>query len=168
MKLTYLVTLFDRKLQVFYNSSIWTIFGIFDELWTLKMRLFMWFSNTVDFTCRNEVLKFQKKHRNRSIRHDTTRTVCFSWTLLGDVIQNTFHYKSVYVFCGLLRSWRTLIPGPPTCKVPVCGTKNNIRKMTSQWLNCFHLDLLDHQSDPHLHLSCHGRKNHPGFQAGFV
>ena len=28
LKLTYLVTLFDRKLQVFKNSPKWTIFGI--------------------------------------------------------------------------------------------------------------------------------------------
>ena len=30
LKLTCLVTLFDRKLQVFKNSPNWTIFGIFD------------------------------------------------------------------------------------------------------------------------------------------
>ena len=30
LKLTYLVTLFDRKLQFFKNSPKWTIFGIFD------------------------------------------------------------------------------------------------------------------------------------------
>ena len=29
LKLTCLVTLFDRKLQVFKNSSKWTIFGTF-------------------------------------------------------------------------------------------------------------------------------------------
>ena len=32
LKLTCLVTLFDRKLQVFKNSSNWTILGIFNEL----------------------------------------------------------------------------------------------------------------------------------------
>ena len=32
LKLTYLVTLFDRKLQVFKNSPKWTIFGIFNKL----------------------------------------------------------------------------------------------------------------------------------------
>ena len=32
LKLTCLVTLFDRKLQVFKNSSKWTIFGIFNQL----------------------------------------------------------------------------------------------------------------------------------------
>ena len=32
LKLTCLVTLFDRKLQVFKNSPKWTIFGIFNEL----------------------------------------------------------------------------------------------------------------------------------------
>ena len=32
LKLTYLVTLFDRKLQVFKNSPKLTIFGIFNEL----------------------------------------------------------------------------------------------------------------------------------------
>ena len=31
LKLTCLVTLFDRKLQVFKNSLKWTIFGIFNE-----------------------------------------------------------------------------------------------------------------------------------------
>ena len=30
LKLTCLVTLFDRKLQVFKNSPKWTIFGIFN------------------------------------------------------------------------------------------------------------------------------------------
>ena len=122
------------------------------------------------FTCKNEVLKSQRKRRNRSIQHDTTRNVCFSWTLLFDAIQNTFHCKSAFVFYGLLRSRRRmLIRGPPMRKVPVCGTKNNIRRMTSQWLNCFHLDLLDHRSDPHRrHYCCHGRNNRPGFQVGFL
>ena len=32
LKLTCLVTLFDRKLQVFKNFSKWTIFGVFNEL----------------------------------------------------------------------------------------------------------------------------------------
>ena len=32
LKLTCLITLFDRKLQVFKNSPKWTIFGIFNEL----------------------------------------------------------------------------------------------------------------------------------------
>ena len=32
LKLTCLVTLFDRKLQVFKNSPNWTIFGIFNKL----------------------------------------------------------------------------------------------------------------------------------------
>ena len=32
LKLTCLVTLFDRKLQVFKNSPKWTIFGLFNEL----------------------------------------------------------------------------------------------------------------------------------------
>ena len=32
LKLTCLVTLFDRKLQVFKNSPKWIIFGIFNEL----------------------------------------------------------------------------------------------------------------------------------------
>ena len=32
LKLTCLVTLFDRKLQVFKNSPKWTNFGIFNEL----------------------------------------------------------------------------------------------------------------------------------------
>ena len=32
LKLTCLVTLFDRKLQVFKNSTKWTIFGIFNQL----------------------------------------------------------------------------------------------------------------------------------------
>ena len=32
LKLTCLVTLFDRKLQVFKNSPKWTIFGIFNSL----------------------------------------------------------------------------------------------------------------------------------------
>ena len=32
LKLTCLVTLFDRKLQVFKNSPKWTIFGIFNKL----------------------------------------------------------------------------------------------------------------------------------------
>ena len=32
LKLICLVTLFDRKLQVFKNSPKWTIFGIFNEL----------------------------------------------------------------------------------------------------------------------------------------
>ena len=32
LKLTCLVTLFDRKLQVLKNSPNWTIFGIFNEL----------------------------------------------------------------------------------------------------------------------------------------
>ena len=32
LKLTCLVTLFDRKLQVFKNSPKWTIFGIFNQL----------------------------------------------------------------------------------------------------------------------------------------
>ena len=32
LKLTCLVTLFDRKLQVFKNSPKWTILGIFNEL----------------------------------------------------------------------------------------------------------------------------------------
>ena len=32
LKLTCLVTMFDRKLQVFKNSSKWTIFGIFNQL----------------------------------------------------------------------------------------------------------------------------------------
>ena len=32
LKLTCLVTLFDRKLLVFKNSPKWTIFGIFNEL----------------------------------------------------------------------------------------------------------------------------------------
>ena len=32
LKVTCLVTLFDRKLQVFKNSPKWTIFGIFNEL----------------------------------------------------------------------------------------------------------------------------------------
>ena len=56
LKLTCLVTLFDRQLQVFKNSPKWTIFN-----WTFVhskckrswlrshywMRLFLWFSNTV-------------------------------------------------------------------------------------------------------------------------
>ena len=54
LKLTCLVTLFDRKIQVFKNSPKWTIFGIFkckrsslrSQCW---MRLFLWFSNTVSF-----------------------------------------------------------------------------------------------------------------------
>ena len=32
LKVTYLITLFDRKLQVFQNSPKWTIFDIFNEL----------------------------------------------------------------------------------------------------------------------------------------
>ena len=59
LKLTYLVTLFDRKLQVFKKSPKWTIFGNFNELLATqnvnvarfarncRMRLFLWFSNTV-------------------------------------------------------------------------------------------------------------------------
>ena len=59
-KLTCLVTMFDRKLQVFKNSPKWTIFGIFNKLLSTqnvnlarfarnvcRMRLFLWFSNTV-------------------------------------------------------------------------------------------------------------------------
>ena len=61
LKLTCLVTLFDRKLQVFKNSPKWTIFCHFpltfvhskrkrsslrSQCW---MRLFLWFSNTVFF-----------------------------------------------------------------------------------------------------------------------
>ena len=37
LKLTCLVTLFDRKLQVFKNSPKWTIFGILINLYPLKM-----------------------------------------------------------------------------------------------------------------------------------
>ena len=36
LKLTCLVTLFDRKFKVFKNSSKWTIFGIFDKLLSTK------------------------------------------------------------------------------------------------------------------------------------
>ena len=54
-KVTCLVTLFDRKLQIFKNSPKWSIFGTFvhskckrsllrSQCW---MRLFLWFSNTV-------------------------------------------------------------------------------------------------------------------------
>ena len=34
LKVTCLVTLFDRKLQIFKYSPKWTIFGIFGELWS--------------------------------------------------------------------------------------------------------------------------------------
>ena len=34
LKLTCLVTLFDRKLQVFKNSPKWTIFFLFSQLWS--------------------------------------------------------------------------------------------------------------------------------------
>ena len=37
LKLTCLVTLFDRKLQVFKNSPNWTLFDIFNELLSLAM-----------------------------------------------------------------------------------------------------------------------------------
>ena len=59
LKLTYLVTLFDCKLQVFKNSPNWTIFGIFNELLStqnvnvvrcahnVEWDFFLWFSNTV-------------------------------------------------------------------------------------------------------------------------
>ena len=39
-KMTYLVTLFDRKLQVFKNSPKLTIFGIFNELLTTQNVVF--------------------------------------------------------------------------------------------------------------------------------
>ena len=38
LKLTFLVTLFDRKLQVFKNSPKWIIFGIFNELLSKRKR----------------------------------------------------------------------------------------------------------------------------------
>ena len=59
LKLTCLVTLFDRKLQVFKNSPKWNIFGHFQLTFVHSkckhnslcsqrwMRLFLWFSNTV-------------------------------------------------------------------------------------------------------------------------
>ena len=54
LKLTCLVTLFDRKLHAFKNSPKWSILGIFHELLSTQivtaecwMRLFLWFSNTV-------------------------------------------------------------------------------------------------------------------------
>ena len=59
LRLTCLVTLFDSKLQVFKNSSKWTIFGIFDKLLSsqnvnvarfarnIEWDFFLWFSNTV-------------------------------------------------------------------------------------------------------------------------
>ena len=49
LKLTCLVTLFDRKLQVFKNSPNWTVLAFWINLCPLKMqmRLFMWFLNTV-------------------------------------------------------------------------------------------------------------------------
>ena len=62
IKLTCLVTLFDRKLQVFKNSPKWTLFGIFNSTFVHSkrkrsslrsqcwMRLFLWFSNTVNLT----------------------------------------------------------------------------------------------------------------------
>ena len=73
LKLTCLVTLFDRKLQVFKNSPKWTIFGIFifflsTQKWKCKcsslhsrcwMRLFLWFSNTVQTPCVIVVYKYQ-------------------------------------------------------------------------------------------------------------
>ena len=55
LKLTCLVTVFERKLQVFKNSPKWSIFGIFKELLSTQnvnvtrfatqcwMRLFLWF-----------------------------------------------------------------------------------------------------------------------------
>ena len=49
--MTCLVTLFDRKLQIFKNSPNWTIFGIFNLFLSIRsqcwMRLILWFSNTV-------------------------------------------------------------------------------------------------------------------------
>ena len=60
LKLTCLVTLFDRKLQVFKNSPKWNIFGHFQLTFVHSkckhnslcsqrwMRLFLWFSNTVE------------------------------------------------------------------------------------------------------------------------
>ena len=55
-KVTYLVALFDCKLQVFKNLSKFTIFGIFNELLStqnvdfarnVEWDFFLWFSNTV-------------------------------------------------------------------------------------------------------------------------
>ena len=53
IKVTCLVTLFDRKLQPFKNSPKWTIFDFFRQLLSTQnvskcwMRLILWFSNTV-------------------------------------------------------------------------------------------------------------------------
>ena len=59
LKLTGLVTLFDRKLLVFRNSPKWTIFGFFKWIFVFlncnvaqfvrnfEWDLFLWFSNTV-------------------------------------------------------------------------------------------------------------------------
>ena len=53
LKLTCLVTLFDRKLQVFKNSSKWTIFGIFNELLSTQFVNVARFARNVelDFLC---------------------------------------------------------------------------------------------------------------------
>ena len=42
LKVACLVTLFDRKLQVFKNSPKWTIFGIFNELLSTENCLTFW------------------------------------------------------------------------------------------------------------------------------
>ena len=48
IKLTCLVTLFDRKLQVFKNSQNRTIFGIFDELLSTRNVNVARFARTVE------------------------------------------------------------------------------------------------------------------------
>ena len=52
LKVTCLVILSDRKLQVFKNSPNWPVWGIFKECW---IRLFLWFSNTVCSSLRSRV-----------------------------------------------------------------------------------------------------------------
>ena len=78
LKVTCLVTLSDRKLHIFKNSSTWTIFGIFYLLLSTQnvnvarcslrsqcwMRLFLWFSNTLH--CKNPCTCYKKTNSGYS------------------------------------------------------------------------------------------------------
>ena len=89
LKLNILVTLFDRKLQVFKNSPKWTIFGIFDELLAIQNVNVARFARNVecDFFCDFQTLctysalwlvtQPQKSHKSKGYPKDRKRHILF-------------------------------------------------------------------------------------------
>ena len=102
LELTCLVTLFDRKLQVFKNSSYWPFFGIFNELLSTQNVKVARYARNVecDFSCAFHTIVQMlatKRHHRRHKRGEIFILVYFSSRLSPFI---SLEKKSLHIDCS--------------------------------------------------------------------